>query len=125
MAMQGTQFGKSLFFSPVPPLNRCVSVCQWSGEPHTWQTAAYQQNTTLEQAWLLVQSPQEVRRQWYVLVSQLQSIILLFIMHLKFDFLCTCFNRSWKKGNSIARWKALCQIQGYQHLRLSFFPFKI
>jgi hypothetical protein len=108
--MQGTQFGKSLFFSPVPPLNTCVSVCQWSGKKggsHTWQTAAYQQYTTLQQAWLLVQSPKEVRTQWYVLVSQLESIILLFIMHLKFAFLCTCFNRSRKKGNSTARWNDL------------------
>jgi len=108
--MQGTQFGKSLFFSPVPPLNTCVSVCQWSGRKggsHTWQTAAYQQYTTLQQAWLLVQSPKEVRTQWYVLVSQLESIILLFVMHLKFAFLCTCFNRSRKTGNSTARWNDL------------------
>jgi hypothetical protein len=89
MAMQGTQFGKTLFFSPVLPLNRCVSVCQWSGRkggPHTSQTAAYQQYITPEQAWLLVQSPQEVRRQWYVLVSQLESIILSFTMHSSLTF---------------------------------------
>jgi len=32
---------------------------------------------------------------------------LFIIMHLKFDFLCMCFTRSWKKDNSIARRKAL------------------
>jgi hypothetical protein len=61
------------------------------GGSHTWQIGAYQQYTTLEQAWLLVPLLQEVRTQWYVLVSQFGffswgSIILLLILHLKFDF---------------------------------------
>ena len=41
---------------------------------------------------------------WFL---QLESITFLFIMHLKYDFLCVCFNWSWKKDKSIAWWKAL------------------